>query len=934
MEPSAWCAAEGPVVGESSTETCQTATARSSGGFRFSSEAVLAERYRVVGPIGRGAMGEVYEVEDVQLRERVALKTLALGTGNDPEALQRFRNEVKNARCVVHPNICRTFDLGVHEEAGGTVYFLTMELLKGEPFDKRLKRGALPEQELREVAKQTCSAMEAAHAAGVVHRDLKPSNLMLSANADGTLRVVVTDFGIAKRLGDATITREGCVGSPAYMAPEQVEGKKVGPAADLYALGVMLFEAATGQLPFEGATPFDVALQRLREAAPRPRQFAPALDESWDEAISRCLARDTKERFSSARELVAALEVPGSAAQALRGGRRPLYAAIAGALVALAGLATFLAVARLPAKVVARVEARQHFEGADAWVGRASRRLLERRLREDRRFAVAADDTVEANTVIDFEVQRTPEGKARVELSARRARLGLPVGRASATAPSVAEALDQLVPELREVLGHRRPPPAWSEAEVAEARRMGAASPESLALYRRVSTCFLESWDYEVRPCQALADTLVQQDPGWPRAWLAKCYISKEHKDYQLAFERTKASGDELGRRVLRRKAGEKVAGSVTDFDVADPLLAVEGASVLETQDAFEQIVFQAWKAHPELEFGHELLSYWTDPERRKALARDWLALAPESLERIAVFGDFRELELGLFLHGLRPALVLARTRRSLESGNFEQARGFASQMKWSSDPVLQSSMLQLTGDAAVFEGRFSDAVASYRRAVALSDSMRGNNVPVQAYESLLRLSLGLGEAEQATATREAFLQMLRISAYESGATEVLLEYEAASPKCPDRMPWEARLKGRQDEKPGLALLERAAELRGCSSCKAVLARGLQGQGAEYFDVGLYEFARCAVKEGELPLALTALDRISVPGVLDKWGPSPFHVVLAQFERARVLEAMSRGDEARASWERALLFWRHADRPRSEIKEARDALERLKAAGP
>jgi eukaryotic-like serine/threonine-protein kinase len=268
----------------------------------------VGNRYRVVRFVARGGMGEVYEAEDLELRGRVALKTIHAAAADEPGAVERFKREIQLARRVTHPNVCRIFDVGYHELAPERppLAFLTMELLEGETLAARLRRaGRLAPPAALAIARQLAEALAAAHEAGVVHRDFKPENVFLVPGREGE-RAVITDFGIARpggeeRLG-ATLTSDGnVIGTPAYMAPEQVEGGKITPAADQYAFGVVLFEMVTGELPFRGDGPLATAARRLTEPPPTPRRYAPELDARWESVILRCLERRPEDRFRDLR---------------------------------------------------------------------------------------------------------------------------------------------------------------------------------------------------------------------------------------------------------------------------------------------------------------------------------------------------------------------------------------------------------------------------------------------------------------------------------------------------------------------------------------------------------------------------------------------------------------------------------------------------------
>ena len=280
---------------------------------------VLAGRFKLVRFLARGGMGEVYEAEDEELQERVALKLVRPELLLDPNNLQRFKREVHLAKNVTHPNICRTFDLFRHRNPNGNsahdIIFVSMELLTGETLSQYLRRrGRLTSLEALPLIAQIAGGMSAAHAVGVVHRDFKPGNIFLVSQGTASLRAVITDFGLALRSsGDATTVStditasHGIVGTPAYMAPEQIEGGEVTAAADIYAFGLVIYEMLTGSQPFSGETPFGIAFRRLHEPPPSPRSLVSDLDHNWEAVIMRCLKRDPAERFTSASEAVQVL---------------------------------------------------------------------------------------------------------------------------------------------------------------------------------------------------------------------------------------------------------------------------------------------------------------------------------------------------------------------------------------------------------------------------------------------------------------------------------------------------------------------------------------------------------------------------------------------------------------------------------------------------
>src|SRR5438034_1214192 len=213
---------------------------------RFVPGTILAERYRIVGLLGRGGMGEVYRADDLKLGQPVALKFLPEHLLSDGAALARFHREVRVARQVTHRNVCRVYDIG---EVDGR-HFLSMEFIKGEELSSLLRRiGRLPQDKAVQIARQICAGLSAAHDVGVLHRDLKPANVLIDEH--GNARIL--DFGLAglvEEFGDDEMR----AGTPAYMSPEQIEGQEQTVKSDVYSLGLVLYELFTGQRAFEASS--------------------------------------------------------------------------------------------------------------------------------------------------------------------------------------------------------------------------------------------------------------------------------------------------------------------------------------------------------------------------------------------------------------------------------------------------------------------------------------------------------------------------------------------------------------------------------------------------------------------------------------------------------------------------------------------------------
>jgi serine/threonine-protein kinase len=283
---------------------------------RFLPGRLVAGRYRIIALLGKGGMGEVYRADDLTLGQAVAMKFLPDDAARDEGLLERFRNEVRMARRVSHPNVCRVYDVG---EVEGQTFF-TMEYVDGEDLASLLRRiGRLPPDKALDIARHLCAGLAAAHAKGVLHRDLKPANIML----DGRGQVVITDFGLAG-VADEIRGPEVRSGTPAYMAPEQLAGKEVSPRSDIYALGLVLYEVFTGKRAFAEKLAGAAAGHTHGDRTPsRPSSVVKDLDPIVEKVILRCLEVEPTARPATALAVAAAMPGGDPLAAALAAGETP-----------------------------------------------------------------------------------------------------------------------------------------------------------------------------------------------------------------------------------------------------------------------------------------------------------------------------------------------------------------------------------------------------------------------------------------------------------------------------------------------------------------------------------------------------------------------------------------------------------------------------------
>ncbi len=263
---------------------------------------ILGGRYEIAEKLGAGGMAVVYRAQDTLLQRPVTVKVLRSEFAADENVVKRFRREAQAAAALSHPNIVGVYDVGRQDD----VHYIVMEYVQGKSLKEEIaERGPLPPEESVRIARQICEALRHAHAHHIIHRDVKPHNVLITPEG----RVKVADFGIAGAATGSTVTYPGALlGTVYYFSPEQAQGRYGDQRSDLYALGVVLYEMLTGQVPFEGESPISVALKHIREAVPSPREINPRVPPSAERVVLKAMAKEQERRYQTAAEMLRDLE--------------------------------------------------------------------------------------------------------------------------------------------------------------------------------------------------------------------------------------------------------------------------------------------------------------------------------------------------------------------------------------------------------------------------------------------------------------------------------------------------------------------------------------------------------------------------------------------------------------------------------------------------
>ncbi len=931
----------------------------------------LGGRYIILGVLGRGGMGAVYKARDRVADEIVAIKVLLPRLSSIEGMTDRLRRELRVARRVSHPGVVRLHDL---IDLGGRLA-LSMEYVEGLSLQALLlARPRLPLERLGALAVELASAIAAAHAVGVVHRDLKPANILLR---EPTGQVVVTDFGLS-RIGEGTpaaaaqpaltssqdLTQTGQVlGTPLYMAPEQFSGD-AGPAADVFAFGLVLHEAATGEVPHRTPELPDLMRARAEQAVPTVREARPDLDPILAAVIDRCLELDPARRFKDGGALRIALGDVGTVTMRTRPapepppprrGRARLVAGIAAAIAVAAVVASWPQAPSLPAgdrRVAVRVEVRAP---PTPWFEAASTRMLERALVAGApRFQLAGAGA--ENVVLRAALEPAPGG---VTLALSLEAAGRVLVRSDAhRAPSVEAALAHALPGIRAALdaGQAERPVA---PEVLAARaRVGARSAEAFAAYSAGLDATFGSVTNDQTIARARFDEALRLQPGWGHAWLGR--LLNDPSDLLGAGRSALAGADAVadlrGRRALEAFVLQLEGKPERAVEVLEPVVAEAPDDLLLTfllaqlqqvrrrVDDATSMYRRLYHLRPDLQFGADLVHHLDLTSRGVEvlpLLDDWIARAPDSEQALvtrAVRGMAHDPAMAekaarslLLLRGENPARLGLLVDTLTITGRLDEAARLGDVLLASSSGSRWGARVRL-GIIAILRGRFASAREVLEPALDGPPDSLG--VPsVGAHQVLEGLAFATGD--RALATRESKAMVALLSRATDAAHHAVVERALAALVDPARrgcprlsLSGDAGLAG-SSRAYAERSIARAAAAFGCGSCKPVVAGGATTSDPQ---LSSYWYGRCALAEGALEQARAAFERASQLGTLSQSAfflGSPAHAVLARYQLGLVHERLGRAADARRAYESFLDAWGAADRPLPEIADARARLAAL-----
>ncbi|MBV8757208.1 MAG: protein kinase [Deltaproteobacteria bacterium] len=915
---------------------------------------VVGERYEILNQIGKGGFSAVFRARDRVADEIVALKVLASHADAD---VVHLRREVQIARRISHPGVVRTHDL----VQIGDKLVASMEFVEGETLSHRLKREpALTVDEVVRLADDIARALAAAHRVGVVHRDIKPGNIILRSQ---TGRAVIADFGISHvHSTEETPTRrkpllaandEGMVlGTPQYMAPEQLQGKEVGPPADVYAFGLVMYQAATGKRPFPGITVEQLASARTKGPIPALETERPEVPAALCQLIRRCLEPDPAQRPRDGEALKAALLEPAPKSE-----RRRRWWWTAAAIVAAVGgglgVAAFRSHPSAGGVRTFEVVADNRGSGADEWIQKPLARMASRKLEHTFLGTIPADDPRHADIVVALHYRRSRDGlDVDVDLANK------PL--ATVHAASVADALDQATAQLAKQLH-----PAAPEATTAEKADMQTLGVHDVEAYRRYKVLVDDEFSAVlIDPEAEVRDqrTILKLEPHWAHAYADLVDIvgigSPQGKEALAEAVRatTGTEQDPVGKKVLSAM-GLIASGKLDDAAaLLDPEFRAHPQDLHVGWVLARRVFHQAGRAQeaiavyqkmyeqrPDLQFGSNLVDELRRAGRGReaaALIAEWVAKAPESedarISQVTLDVENGRFDLAIqhareqvFLFGDAPHRLANLCDVLIAAGENAEASALAQRMLRGSGPIRSRGWVRL-GEIAAIEGRFSAALEAYEHAIEEGKPFATQSGLRMAYESMRWLSLLTGRTDEADRYDRELADYYRNSGLAWVAATVEFDrrlLHVAEDGCPDP---EAML-SQLPEKTGVRLarvqMRRAAAGSGCLPCAEVVRDGISVDEAS--QRGLYQFGMCAAQQGELALARDAFVRaaqLRITSADPGTNPSEAHAILSHYQLARVLDQMGQKADAKQEYETFLAHWGQADRAVPEVDAARKAM--------
>lgn len=769
-------------------------------GVRFQPSELVLGRFRIIRPIGKGGMGEVYEAEDLQLGT-IALKTIRHGIASSSDAFERFRQEVQLARRVSGPQVCRIHELYLLPASGRfeATAFLTMEYLDGITlYDKIRRDGSMPWKEALNITLEICEGLRLIHEKGIIHRDLKTGNIMLCKQA-GTTRVVVMDFGLARDFGAGAFEKgtssrteepgktlpQMIMGTPEYMAPEQFEGNPVSPATDIYALGIILYELVTGLHPYAADTPVAAAIRRAKHPLP-PSSLRPKVPGQCDRVIERCLEYDPEKRFQSAKEVAKALRAGPANIQNLKKDRPwVLWFASAAVLGLVAGSVFFFWQSRQYYRP--KPEALRWYDAGVAALREGNNvkatRSLQQAVAQDNHFVMAHARLAEAWANLDFDgnAQRefllvTPKARTLQPLD----RMYLDAIHATITKDSPAE-----IATYRQIL-NRLPPyqKASGYVDLGMAYERAGDPAKALEDYQQAAvldkdspapfmrTAVLQSRLHHVPEAeqafertQALLSTEMNQE-GLAELDYERGYAASDIGDLDKARRYLERSLDEAGRipsiqlqiRVLTQLSSVAVrsdaAPQAAKYAEQAIRLARENqldawaATGLVRQASAQSRQGELHEAEDSLQQALQLARQ-TQQLRAEALANTTLAnlMNQENLpDRVlapaqAAFNYYKRN--GYFVPGVNASLLLIRTQRDKGQyqGALESGKASVDLATKSGIRELQRQAQEVVGTVYLELEQYPDALVRFQNAKELADTAGARQYEaVNAADALWRL--------------------------------------------------------------------------------------------------------------------------------------------------------------------------------------------------